>query len=196
MRVIAGSAGGRRLRVPAGSGVRPTADRVREALFSSLGDRVEGAVVADLYAGSGALGIEALSRGARRAVLVERDRSALQALRYNLRVADVEGAAVVVASTVERFCTEPRRALGEGCEPFDLVLVDAPYAAAAGALAALLQTLDAAGVVGPQALAVLERSRHDRDPPDAVPHGFRHLRDRTYGDTVLRYLQAGDRTWT
>ena len=94
MRVIAGRLGGRTLKAPRGRLTRPTSDRVREALFSMLGD-VTGAAVLDLYAGTGALGIEALSRGASRAVMVEMDRSVAQALRENAKTLEAEGAAIV-----------------------------------------------------------------------------------------------------
>src|SRR6185369_7871918 len=101
MRIIAGRLGGRRLAAPRGSATRPTTDRVREALFSALGD-VTGALVCDLYAGTGALGIEALSRGARRAVFIESARPALAALRRNLADLDLDDAARVFPLPVER----------------------------------------------------------------------------------------------
>lgn len=122
IRVIAGELRGRRLRVPAGSGVRPTADRVREALFDILGDTVVGARVLDLFAGSGALGIEALSRGARDASFVERDRRALAALRENLeRLGLGTRSTVLRGDALARLSDECR---GDG---FDLVLADPPY---------------------------------------------------------------------
>ena len=122
MRVVAGSARGRRLVAPAGSGTRPTSDRVREAVFDVLSslDCIEGASVLDLFAGSGALGIECLSRGARSCVLVERDGAAVETIRQNLAVlgADAGAATVVRAEAVSYLATAPR---------FDLVLADPPY---------------------------------------------------------------------
>ena len=188
-RVIAGTAKGRTLRVPRGRGVRPTADRAREALFSSLAPRLADAVVVDLYAGSGALGIEALSRGAQRAVLVERDPSALRTLRGNLRVAGVEAAATVVAAPVERFCADPHRWLPTPNGGVDLVFADPPYAEPLTAVDAVLVALAAAGVLTPEALVVVERARRDPQLAQPAPPGFSRVRDRAYAETVFRFLQ-------
>src|SRR5262245_38060022 len=144
MRIIAGKLGGRRLVAPRGQGTRPTADRVREALFSALGD-VAGAVVLDLYAGTGALGIEALSRGAERAVFVESARPALVALRDNLAATDLSAASRVIALPVARATVEIAR---QG--PFDLVLVDPPYAAL-GEVPGVIEDLVAAGALAGEA---------------------------------------------
>lgn len=122
MRVIAGRLGGRRLSAPKGMATRPTTDRVREALFSVLGDLTDLAVL-DLYAGTGALGIEAISRGARRAVFVESSRPAIVALRKNIDDLGVTSQARVLAQPVARAID---LIVHEG--PFDLVLVDPPYA--------------------------------------------------------------------
>jgi 16S rRNA (guanine966-N2)-methyltransferase len=122
MRVIAGSLRGRTLRAPRGSATRPTADRVREALFSIIG-RLDGARVLDLFAGSGALGIEALSRGAASAVFVESSRPALAALRENIRTLDLPERAMVIAGRVERSSSALAR-LG----PFDVAFCDPPWA--------------------------------------------------------------------
>ena len=166
MRVVAGDFKGRRLVAPRGAGTRPTADRVREALFSMLGD-VSGARVLDLYAGSGALGIEALSRGAESAVFVERDQAALAALRRNL---DAVGArAEVRRQDVVRFLARP-----EGT--FDLVFCDPPYdvaPAVAAPLAGALPTL-----LGEGARIVTES---DKRNPLLLPLPL--LVERTYGDT-------------
>lgn len=122
MRVVAGSARGLRLDAPPGRGTRPTSDRMREALFNSLGslDLVAGASVVDLFAGSGALGIEALSRGAASATFVESDRTAVAVIEANLRRCRLADRADVVASPVERFLASSRT-------PFDLALADPPY---------------------------------------------------------------------
>ncbi len=120
MRIIAGSAGGLRLQTPKTS-IRPTADRVREALFSMLGDVVIDARVLDLFAGSGSLGIEALSRGAKRATFVEQSRESCQVIRGNLEKASLDGAARVISQDVARY-------LRGTSDQFDLIFADPPYA--------------------------------------------------------------------
>src|SRR5215212_8363551 len=125
MRVIAGSYKGRRLQAPPGLATRPTSDRVREALFSILGARVESARVLDLFAGSGALGIEALSRGAAAATFVDNAAPAIRALEANLR--DVEADATVVRAEVRRFLGGASRSARQ----YDLVFLDPPYQQAA-----------------------------------------------------------------
>ncbi|WP_437621733.1 16S rRNA (guanine(966)-N(2))-methyltransferase RsmD [Sorangium sp. So ce1151] len=178
MRVIAGRLGGRRLAAPRGEGTRPTADRVREALFSSLGD-VTGALVCDLYAGTGALGIEALSRGARRAVFVESGRPALATIRDNLAALGLDEAARVVPLPVERALDLLR---DEG--PFDLALLDPPYAALAKAAAAAARLAGPLGLLAPAGRLVLEHAR--RDPSPAIA-GLTCAAVRTYGDTAVSF---------
>ncbi|WP_437576519.1 16S rRNA (guanine(966)-N(2))-methyltransferase RsmD [Sorangium sp. So ce887] len=178
MRVIAGRLGGRRLAAPRGEGTRPTADRVREALFSSLGD-VTGALVCDLYAGTGALGIEALSRGARRAVFVESGRPALATLRENLAALGLAEAARVVPLPVERALDLLR---DEG--PFDLALLDPPYAALTQAAAAAARLAGPLGLLAPTGRLVLEHARRDPSPEIA---GLTCAAARTYGDTAVSF---------
>ncbi len=189
VRVIAGVAKGRRLGVPRGRAVRPTSDRVREALFASLGDVVEGAVVLDLFAGTGALAIEALSRGARRAVLVERDPKAAAVVAENLERTGLGASAHLTRMDAARFCVAPG-------EAFDLVLVDPPYTEPATKILELLEDLRAAGGLAPGAIVVLERDRRDAALPWPLPAGLVSRRVATYGDTVLHYLEAstGDDT--
>jgi 16S rRNA (guanine966-N2)-methyltransferase len=130
MRIIAGEWRGRKLTAPAGDTTRPTADRTRETLFSMLASRLgsfDGLSVADLFAGSGALGLEALSRGAASALFVEQDAKALDAIRANIRTLDAGARATVRAGSV--------LALGIAREPLDLVLLDPPYRTGAGAVA-------------------------------------------------------------
>jgi 16S rRNA (guanine966-N2)-methyltransferase len=168
VRVVAGEFRGRRLAAPRGARTRPTADRVREALFSMLGD-VSGARVLDLYAGSGALGIEALSRGARSAVFVERDARAVSAIERNLASLGLEQR--VVRQDAARFLA---RAQGT----FDLVFCDPPYDSAsrlAGPLAERLPALTAA-----DARIVTES---DKRSPLELPLPL--LTERTYGDTRI-----------
>jgi len=175
VRIVAGSARGRRLVVPAGDDVRPTADRVREALFSSLQGRLAGARVLDLFAGSGALALEAASRGAASVTLVERDRRALEAIRRNVRAVDPPQVTVCPVA-VERALAG---VLPGG--PFDLVLLDPPYRLPHRELAAVLAALEPHLADG--AMVVVERSARD-----GVPHwppGLTAGPARRYGDTVL-----------
>jgi 16S rRNA (guanine966-N2)-methyltransferase len=179
MRVIAGRLGGRRLGAPRGQATRPTSDRVREALFSALGD-VSGARVLDLYAGTGALGIEALSRGAARATFVDNARPALAALRENLASLDLTGETSVIAQPVARAAASI-----EG--PFDLVFADPPYAAVAEVPAAVA-SLVARGALAPEARVVVEHA--SRDPAPALA-GLAARPSRTYGDTAITIYDAG-----
>ena len=173
-RIIAGTHGGRRLQVPPGTTTRPTSDRAREGLFSSLQSLVdlEGARVLDLYAGSGALGLEALSRGAASAVLVDDDPAAVRALRAN--VTDLDLPATVVDSTVARF-------LAGAPAAFDVVLADPPYDEEVDAVLAGL-----APWVADDGVLVLER--RTRGPEPAVPEGFSLARSRRYGEATLWYF--------
>jgi 16S rRNA (guanine966-N2)-methyltransferase len=169
-RVIAGAARGRRLQVPASA--RPTGDRAREALFSSLAalGAVEGARVLDLYAGSGALGLEALSRGAASVTLVDDDPRAVAVLRANATAVGLPGAEVVQAAAERWLATRAG-------PPYDLALLDPPYAHATLPLEALLPHLSADAVV------VVERSA--RDPDLAWPEGYEAVRSRRYGEAML-----------
>lgn len=175
MRVVAGAAKGRRLVAPAGDQVRPTADRVKEALFSSLQLVVPGASVLDLFAGSGGLGLEALSRGAARVTFVERDRRALDALRRNIATVDLPGTDVVAADAMQALEGELPGA------PFDLVLADPPYRYSDRDLEVLLGRLVAS--LGEGAVVIVERdARSGRIPwPEPLQPGA----PRRYGDTAL-----------
>ena len=177
MRVIAGALGGRRLVAPRGMETRPTSERVREALFSALGP-LSGASVLDLYAGTGALGIEALSRGASRAVFVESDRAALAALRENLGALDLAGRSVVIAKPVARAA---QAIASHG--PFDLLLIDPPYAEASNAIA---HVVGLAALIGPGSRIVLEHAT--RSPPE-TPSEWSQERTRRYGDTSLSFYR-------
>lgn len=174
MRVIAGELGGRRLRSARGGATRPTAERVREALFSMLGP-LEGAVVLDLFAGSGALGIEALSRGAASATFVERSPQALAALRANLVALELNERARVIAGD----------ALGalRANDKYDLVFLDPPYAMAAALAAALSRELP--GVLRAGARVVSESDR--RGPLELA---LALSRERRYGDTLIRIHES------
>ncbi|HVG75748.1 MAG TPA: 16S rRNA (guanine(966)-N(2))-methyltransferase RsmD [Thermoleophilaceae bacterium] len=173
MRVVAGEFKGRRLAAPRGRRTRPTADRVREAIFSMLGD-VSGARVLDLYAGSGALGIEALSRGAESAVFVERDRAALAALERNLEATGAPGE--VRRQDVARFLARQ-----EGT--FDLVFCDPPYDGAPAIAATLAAALPE--ILDEDARIVTES---DKRNPLVLPLPL--VVERSYGDTRIAIHSA------
>jgi 16S rRNA (guanine966-N2)-methyltransferase len=187
VRVIAGAHRGRRLVVPAGEGVRPTKDMVREAVFSALDARamIVDAAVLDLYAGSGALAIESLSRGAALAVLVERDRFALQAIAHNLDQLRLADRARVAGSSVVSFLAAPppREA------PFDLVLADPPYETSDDAVTELVAALARPGWLAPGALIAVERPS---GAETRVPDGFRACWERTFGDTLVFFVDASN----
>ena len=177
LRVIAGTAGGRRLVAPKGT-TRPTTDRLKEALFASLGRRTDDAVVLDLYAGSGALAIEALSRGAARAVLVDRDHAAEVAILANLRAVGFDGVARFQRSSVATFLEAP---VPEA--PFGVVFLDPPYDTTSGEVAATLSGLAHARMVVPGGTVVVERPKSGEAV--ALPEGWGIERERVYGDTLL-----------
>jgi 16S rRNA (guanine(966)-N(2))-methyltransferase RsmD len=187
MRVIGGHDRGRRLRAPRGLATRPTADRVRVTLFDVLGPAVAGARVLDLFAGTGAVGIEALSRGAARVVLVERDPSALRALRANLAALGAPRAAArVMAGDVTRLLPE----LGAQEGPFDFVFIDPPYATALAART--LEGLGATRVCRAGTEVIVQHSTRTTLPP--VPGFAPHRRPRQFGDTALTFLRAEEYT--
>jgi 16S rRNA (guanine966-N2)-methyltransferase len=173
MRIIAGAHKGRRLAAPKGLATRPTSDRVREALFSILGARVQGAAVLDLFAGSGALGIEALSRGAERATFVDSDHAAIAAIMRNLE--GIDGADVVRADA-RAFLRNAR----SHDRQYDLVFLDPPYRRAAALSGELAEAV--AGVLAPAGLVVSESDR--RDPLDLPSMPLQD--ERRYGDTLIR----------
>lgn len=175
MRVVAGSARGRRIDAPPGTDTRPTTDRVREAVFNALGSLgvVEGAVVVDLFAGSGALGIEALSRGAAHATFVESDRRAAAVIEQNLATLDLAARAEVLRSPVER-------AVASIPETVGLVLADPPYAF--DEWSDLLARL--APRLADDAVVVVESDRSL-----VLPDGWERVRERTYGGTVVLFAR-------
>jgi len=176
MRIVAGQFRGRRLQAPHGTSVRPTSDRVREALFSILGD-ISGLRVLDLFAGSGALGIEALSRGAASVTLVENDRAALDAVRANLAPLGAANAQVVRADALRWLDGRPG--------PYDLVFLDPPYSEARKLAEPLSQKLSAA--LSPEALIVSESDK--RDP---LMLAFPLEDERAYGNTRIAIHRAAD----
>jgi 16S rRNA (guanine966-N2)-methyltransferase len=185
MRVIAGSAKGARLvRVPAG--IRPVSDRAREGLFSSLGDLVEGARVLDLYAGTGALGVEALSRGAGEAVFVDRNPAAVRAVEENLARTSLGDRASVERSEVRRFL-ERRPSERAG---FDLVFLDPPYEAGPAELDPVLSLLDEKPLLREGFTVVL--SRGSRSSNSVIPLHWFVARRLSYGDSVVTLFRSRD----
>jgi 16S rRNA (guanine966-N2)-methyltransferase len=208
-RVIAGEAGGRRLAVPDGRDTRPTSDRAREGLFatvSSIVGSLAGARVLDLYAGSGAVGLEALSRGAEHVLLVEQGGRAARVIRQNIEAIGLPGAAVI-ADRVERVlargpapaggqdCTAPAGgqdctapAGGQDCTAegqYDVVFADPPYALAGAAVTQVLSLLAERGWLAPGALVIVERAT--RSGPVSWPDGFVPDRARRYGEATFWY---------
>ncbi|MFE2550509.1 16S rRNA (guanine(966)-N(2))-methyltransferase RsmD [Streptomyces sp. NPDC059355] len=183
-RVIAGSAGGRRLTVPPGTGTRPTSDRMREGLFSTWESLhgIDGARVLDLYAGSGAVGLEALSRGAAHALLVEPEAKAAKAIRDNIKALGLPGAEFR-AGKAEQIVAVPA-----GADPYDVVFLDPPYAVGHDDLGEILLTLRANGWLTDDALVTVERSTRSGAFP--WPEGFGPLRSRKYGEGTLWYGRA------
>ncbi|MGB6745630.1 MAG: 16S rRNA (guanine(966)-N(2))-methyltransferase RsmD [Terracidiphilus sp.] len=175
MRIIAGTYRSRVLAAPAGMATRPTSDRLRETLFNVLAARIEGAAFLDLYAGSGAVGLEALSRGAGSATFVERAQPALKALRGNLAALGVASGFRVHAGSVAAFLCTGR---GDG---FDVVFLDPPYDAA-DEYESMLGLLGgaAAAQLAPGAVVVAEHRRKQR------------LEDRYGGLARTRLLEQGD----
>lgn len=184
VRVIAGEAGGRRLVSPGGD-VRPTTDRVKESVFSALGpDRIVGARVLDLFAGTGALAIEALSRGAAEAVLVDRSPGAVRAIATNLTTTGLAGRARVRRGDVETVLRADRPEDG----PFDLVFADPPYDLGEEVLDRLLAQLAARHWVAPGGTVVVERGRTSRPP--VLPEGWGSTWERCYGDTLVWFAKT------
>lgn len=175
-RIISGRWGGRRLATPSGDGTRPTSDRVRESMFASLNSLLggfDGVRVLDLYAGSGALGLEALSRGAEHADLVESNASAARTIQRN--VTELAAPARVHRVTAQRF-------VAGQAGPWGLVFIDPPYAVATDEVASLVAALRPH--LDPEAVVVIERATRDAF---TWPDEFDALRDKTYGETRLWY---------
>jgi 16S rRNA (guanine(966)-N(2))-methyltransferase RsmD len=180
VRVIAGEFKGRRLKAPSWEGVRPTSDKLRETLFNIIRSHVAGARILDGFAGTGALGIEALSRGAAHVTFVESDRRALALIKANLALCGVEQGYTIecgdVASVLRRL---PRD------RQFDLVLLDPPYDADPGAV---LQSLEAAAdLMNADGLLVLERARRREAE---VPSALLRVRDVVSGDSALTFMKV------
>ena len=199
-RVIAGEAGGRRLAVPDGRDTRPTSDRAREGLFATIASMLgslAGARVLDLYAGSGAVGLEALSRGAEHVLLVEHGARATRVIRENIEAIGLPGA-VLAADRVERVLARgpapaggqdsPAPARGQDSTEegrYDVVFADPPYALADTAVSQVLSLLTGQGWLAPGALVIVERAT--RSGPLNWPDGFVPVRSRRYGEATFWY---------
>ncbi|MGH9031894.1 MAG: 16S rRNA (guanine(966)-N(2))-methyltransferase RsmD [Acidimicrobiia bacterium] len=188
LRVIAGSVGGRRLVAPAGTTARPTTDRVKESVFAALrDDRLRDAAVLDLYAGSGALAIESLSRGAARAVLVDREHAAVDAIERNLDATGFGDRARRERVAVDAFLRHDRPAEA----PFDLVFLDPPYDLAPAELERVLAGLAQPGWLASGATVVVERGTGQTGLVQ-LPEAWSTRWERSYGDTLVTVATAND----
>lgn len=180
-RIVAGTLGGRRLAAPPGQQTRPTSERVREALFSTLASMIDldGCRFADLYAGSGAVGLEAASRGAAGVLLVESDARAARTLRQNIAALDLAGTCRLATGRVAAVLAAPPG------EPFEAVFADPPYRVGDDEIAAMLAALVNDVWLVPDAVLIVERDV--RSPEPGWPDGVTPERGRRYGDTVLWY---------
>jgi 16S rRNA (guanine(966)-N(2))-methyltransferase RsmD len=185
-RIVAGILGGRRLAAPAGTHTRPTSDRVREALFSALESLTDltGARFIDLYAGSGAVGLEAFSRGAAHVLLVEADSKAARIARDNIGSLGAGQNVRLVTAKVAQALTA-----GAPDEPYDIVFADPPYAVPEEEITAMLAALVDGGWLAADAVVVVERA--SRGPEPAWVPGIARLRGRRYGETTLWYGRVG-----
>lgn len=177
MRIVAGTFGGRRLQAPGGLKIRPTPDRVREALFSILAPHLEGASVLDLFAGTGALGLEALSRGAERVVFIDEASEAIRLIRANTAICGAVERAVIVQASVERAL----KRLSEAGDRFEVILMDPPYGK--GFVGKTLPHLT--GVAHPGAIAAAEH--HVKDVLPERTGKWLKSRERRYGDTAISF---------
>jgi len=181
MRVTGGTGRGQRLKVPAGDRVRPTSDKVKQALFNILGDRVVDAVFLDLFAGAGGIGIEALSRGAARVVFVDGSRDSLNLVKRNLEQTGFLDQAQVVLSKAESFLKKPSG-------PYDIMFLDPPYA---NELQPLLEQIAGAGMLKPNAIVIAEHFKKQQSPERAGELTL--TREAKYGDTVLAFYAVSSR---
>ncbi len=185
MRIISGTSKGRKLVTPKRYSVRPTSDRVKESLFNILGGEIEGKVVLDLFAGTGNLGIEALSRGAKRVIFVEKGRQALRLIQTNLNQFGLGDQSEIIPKDVNRAIG----ILKQRGECFDLILMDPPYEK--GLIQITLIKLNTHPIYHGDSILVIEHDR--REPLPRLPEGWNLIRQQKIGDTLLSFLtlQAG-----
>lgn len=181
MRVITGTARGRKLKAPKGMETRPTSDRIKEALFNIIGSRIIDIKFLDLYAGTGAIGIEAISRGAKKAVFVEKNPHAVKIIRDNLELTGLPSRAAVLANDANR----AMEILQSEGYVFDIVFIDPPYRREL--VKTSLEKLDLCKLIVPGGLVIAESSKTDV-LPDEVGH-LKRFRQEKYGDTVLTFYQ-------
>lgn len=181
MRIISGTSRGRRLLTPWRQSIRPTSDRVKESIFNILGKEVEWKVVLDLFAGTGNLGIEALSRGANRVVFVEKGRQALRLIQKNLLQCRMEGRSEILPKDVHRAIG----ILRQRQESFDLILMDPPYGK--GLIQKTLMKLNSERIYHEDSILIIEHDR--REPLPDVIGGWELIRQRKIGDTVISFLK-------
>jgi len=185
MRIISGASKGRKLATPKSETLRPTSDRVKESIFNILGEEVEGKLVLDLFAGTGNLGIEALSRGAKKAVFVERGRQALRLIQRNITQIGLKG-------RVEIIPRDANRAIGilkRKGEIFDLILMDPPYEK--GLIKRTLLKLNSHPIYHTDSILVIEHDR--REPLPNILDGWNLVRERRLGDTMVSFLTPRER---
>jgi 16S rRNA (guanine966-N2)-methyltransferase len=183
-RIIGGRVGGRRITTPRGVSTRPTSDRVREALFATIESwcgSLAGLRFLDLYAGSGAVGLEAWSRGAGVVTLVEQDRRTAAMISTNAKELGFNRAEILITPVAGALARPPSA-------PYDIAFLDPPYAHAEEEVAADLAALIEQGWLVPGAMVVVERGSRSREP--AWPDGLRDTREKKYGETVLWYVHA------
>lgn|SRR5574341_219 len=181
MRVTGGTGRGRKLKVP-GGGVRPTSDKVKQALFNILGERIAGSAFLDLFAGAGGIGIEALSRDAERVVFVDASRASLDIIKHNIELAGFLERAQIVSSKAEAY-------LRKSAEQFDIVFLDPPYAEE---LKPLLERIAESDVLKQDGIVVAEHFKKQPSPETAG--GLTLYREAKYGDTVLAFYNREDRS--
>jgi 16S rRNA (guanine966-N2)-methyltransferase len=180
MRIISGRLKGRRLLTPTKGSLRPTSDRVKESMFNILGKEVEGKVVLDLFAGTGNLGIEALSRGAKKALFVERSREALRLVERNLSLCEMEDRSEILLKDV----IQALRILKQKRKAFDIILMDPPYEK--GLIQRTIEKLNVEMIYHGDSLLVIEHTH--REPLPELSGSWYLVRQRRIGDTVLSFL--------
>lgn len=182
MRIISGTSRGRRLSSIRGKNLRPTSDRVKESIFNILGDEIEGKVILDLFAGTGNLGIEALSRGARRVIFVEKGREALKVVRRNL----LECGFLDQSDIIPKEVNQAIGFLQKKGEAFDLILMDPPYEK--GWVLKTLDCLISNPIHHESSIMVIEHSRRESLPEKI--EGWHVIRQRKFGDTIVSFLET------